>query len=91
MKQGPNVQKLITKKLAYDTYPRGNTIEDVVKAVQFLGDSAAFTKAALKAQEWVAASLVAVRAASEPNPWKAASDEEIAAEILRTIEEKIKR
>jgi len=37
------------------------------------------------AEEWVAQAIEAVRLAAEPNPWRTATDEEIAEEILRTV------
>jgi hypothetical protein len=81
--QGPNVKKLIIRKMATDAIPGGGGLAD---GIRFLSDPQGLSKAARAATEWVTVAIRAVREAAEPNPWKAATDEDIAGEILRKIE-----
>lgn len=86
--QGPNVNKLIASKMSRDAIPPGGGFADGIK---FLSSKQAIVAGAKRATEWVDAAIRAVREAAEPNPWKNATDEEIAAEILRGIEARSKR
>jgi len=80
--QGPNVRKLIAHKMARDAVPSGGGLAD---ALAFLTRKEAIVASARAATEWVALAIRAVREAGEPNPWREASDEEIAGELLRRI------
>lgn len=82
--QGPNVKKLIAHKMSMDAVPKGGSIVD---AVAFLRDPERIKQGAREATEWVQLAIKAVREAAEPNPWKDADDEAIAAEILKRIEQ----
>jgi hypothetical protein len=53
--------------------------------------SAARNRSSRKAKEWVDAAIQTVRGVREPNPWKNATDEEIAGELLRQIDNKKNR
>lgn len=79
---GPNVKKLITRKMSFDAIPRNGSFAD---GVRFLSDPKAVGQSARAATEWATTAIRAVREAAEPNPWKNSSDEEIAGEILRKI------
>jgi hypothetical protein len=81
--QGPNVKKLIARKMSRDAIPDGGGFADGVK---FLMDPQRVGKVAREATEWVTMAIQAVRKAAEPNPWKGADDETIAGEILQRIE-----
>lgn len=82
---GPNVKRLIAHKMSLDAIPKGGGVADGLK---FLLDKERIVKAAREADEWVKSCIAAVRKAAEPNPFREAPDEDIAAEILRKIEER---
>ncbi len=83
--QGPNVRKLIAHKMSLLMIPPGckdpfiTGIESMLKP-NGIGD------AAREATRWIETAILAVRKAADPNPWRDAPDEDIAAEILRGIE-----
>jgi hypothetical protein len=80
---GPNAKKLIAHKMSVDAIPSGGGFADGVK---FLSSKESILTGVRNATRWVAEAIDAVRQASEPNPWKASTDEEIAGEILRRVE-----
>ena len=82
---GPNVKKLIIHKMSLDAIPSGGGVVDGLK---FLTDKDKIAKTLREANEWVKQAIYVVRNATEPNPFKNTSDEDIAGEILRKIEEK---
>jgi hypothetical protein len=82
---GPNVRKLWATKMAKDAIPAG---EGLNAGLRFLSSRESIAAGARAATEWTKAALEAIRQAGEPNPWKDASDEEIAGELLRRIEER---
>ncbi len=86
--QGPNVKRLIAQKMATDAIPKGGGLK---AGIEFLLKPDAVIAAVKEAKEWVALAIQAVRDAADPNPWSSASDEMIAGEILRQIEEKRKQ
>jgi hypothetical protein len=83
--QGPNVKKLIAHKMSLIMVPPGGGIGSVIGALTKPGNIGA---AAKEATEWVGTAIQLVREAAEPNPWKTATDEAIAAEILSGIEKR---
>lgn len=82
MKHGPNVNKLIAKKIATDMVPSKDSMQGTIQNLMKPGN---LQSVARKADEWVTQAIEAVRLAVGPNPWRTATDEEIAEEILRTI------
>lgn len=80
---GPNLKKLIASKMAKDAIPDGGGFADGVK---FLTTSGALLSGWKTAAAWCDLAIMAVREAGEPNPWKEATEEEIACELLRGIE-----
>jgi hypothetical protein len=86
MNQGPNVKKLIIRKMSTDAVPKGGGI---AAALGFLADPSRIVAGARAATQWVETAIRAVREAAEPNPWKTADDEAIAGEILRGIESQL--
>lgn len=82
---GPNVRKLIIHKMSLDAIPKGGGVADGIK---FLSDRDLMSKTLRAADEWVKAVIVAIRQAGEPNHLKNATDEEIAEELLRKIDER---
>ncbi len=83
--QGPKVKKLICERMATIAVPNGGGFSDAMK---FLLSKEAITDAARKATEFVEVALKMIREAAEPNPWKNATDEEIAGHLLAEIEKK---
>ena len=82
---GPNVKKLIIHKVSLDAIPSGG---GVVAGLEFLSNKEKISKTVRAAEEWVKQALLVVRSAGDPNPWKSSSDEDIAEEILRKIQDK---
>jgi len=83
---GPNLLNLITRKVSADAIPAGCG-NGLAAGVKFLSDKEAIRAGFRKAEQWARDAVQAVRQAAEPNPWKNASDDEIAAEVLRQLEQ----
>lgn len=81
----PNLKRLICLKMSRDAIPDGGGLADGVK---FLSSKESIAGGWKKAVEWVDAAILAVRNAAEPNQFKNATDEEIAAVIVEKIERK---
>ena len=79
------MRKLIFHKMSLDAIPKGGGIADGIK---FLSDRNGMVKSLHAADQWVIGAIAAIRNAGEPNPWKDQTDEAIAGEILRKIEER---
>ena len=75
VEQGPNVRKLIVRKMTMLMVPDGSGIGDVVQKFNDIG------RYAREATEWVEAAISAVKAA--PGNRHGDDDEAIAGEILR--------
>jgi hypothetical protein len=71
--------------MALDAVPPHGGLAD---ALHFLRQPAKVVSTAREATAWVEQALQLVRQAADPNPWRDASDEDIAAEILRRIEDR---
>ena len=82
---GPNMKKLIAHKMSRDAIPDGGGFTE---GLRFLMTPGAMSRGWKEAVEWCDAAIVAVRQAAEPNPWKNASEEDIAAELVRRIDER---
>jgi hypothetical protein len=81
---GPNMRRLVAERAAQvavesckDEDLFGHIVQRIVS--ETLGKDLAEAKA------WCETAVGLVRQAAEPNPWKAATDEEIAGTILRKI------
>lgn len=74
--------------MSRDAIPSGGGL---AAGIKFLSTPGAISAGIKAATEWVALAIRAVREAAEPNPWMAADDEAIAAEILKGIQERRKR
>jgi hypothetical protein len=81
----PNIKKLMIHKVSLDAIPKGGGVADGIK---FLSDKNKIITTFRESHEWVKKAIQAVRQAGEPNPFKNSTEEEIAGEILRKIEEK---
>jgi hypothetical protein len=82
---GPYVKKLTIQKLATDAIPPGGNISD---GISFLSNAKLLSTGFRKAHEWVLSAINLIRDSVEPNPWKNASDEEIASELWKRVEDK---
>lgn len=82
---GPNVKKLIIYRISLVAIPNGGGIADGIK---FLSANDKIMKATKESYNWVKSAIQIVRQAKKPNPFESATDEEIAGEILKKIEEK---
>ena len=80
---GPNVKRLIIQKMVTDAVPPGGGIQS---AIEFLSSKERIVTSARDATAWVDQAIAVVRLAAEPNPWKNATDEDIAGEIIQQIE-----
>ena len=69
--------------MAIDVIPKGGGFADGIK---FFTTPAALPAGWQTAMTWCNETIQVVRGAAEPNPWKSASEEEIAGELLRQIE-----
>lgn len=79
---GPNMKRLIIHKVSVDAIPQGGGLG---AGIGFLTSRGALMNGFRSAAEWCRSAVKAVRSAAEPNRWKEATDEEIAAEILRRL------
>ncbi len=84
-KTGPNVKRLIVRKMSTDAIPGGGGLAD---GLRFLTDPARIRDSAREATAWVFAAIDAVKAAPD-NPF-GDDDEAIAGEILRQIDNRDK-
>jgi hypothetical protein len=82
---GPNLKKLAIHKMSLDAIPPGGGLHAGIK---FLTEPHAMTDGWHNSIEWCNLSIQAIRDAAEPNPWRESSEEEIAGELLRRIEER---
>jgi len=85
MSQGPNIKRLFATAMAREAIPPGGGFAD---GVRFLTTPGAMVEGARKAQAFVTDAIAAVRSAADPNPLRDATDEDIAGEILRQVEER---
>lgn len=87
-KHGPNVNKLIAKKMTLIALPPRVGRFDL--ALDFLLDPKRVSKAMQEAEAWVVEAIKILRLAKAPNPYLLMSDEEIAAVLLQEIEARSK-
>jgi hypothetical protein len=76
----PNVKRLIILRLSREAIPDGGGLID---GLLFFSDPDKRKKNLDDSARWVKQAIEAVRGGAEPNPWKNASDEVIAGEILQ--------
>lgn len=85
-------KKLVSRKMVQMiTPPEGSGFEAMIGAFRDNSDPRKLAQVAREAGKWVQEAIDAVRNAREPNPWRKSTDEEIAEEILRRVEEREKR
>jgi hypothetical protein len=80
---GPNMRKLVatyTAKLLTDQAPSIAGVSGKILDGTFVSD-------VKRAQMWCKQAVNAIRNAAQPNPWVHATDEAIAGEILKRIQE----
>jgi len=76
------MRELLAHKMAMDAVPPGAGPRE---AIAFLTSPGRLEASAREATKWVHAAIAAVRDAADPNPWRNADNEAIAAEVLRLI------
>jgi hypothetical protein len=81
----PAIKKLICHKASLIMVPPGGGVQAVVDGLLQPGR---MVEAMKEAAAWTIEAIGVVRTAAEPNPWRTADDEAIAAEIMRRVEEK---
>jgi hypothetical protein len=90
MKQGPNVKKLISQRMATIIIPPGTPNgQGLPLGVQALTNQNRLVEVARQATADIEQSIAAIKAAPD-NPW-GDDDEAIAGEILRQLEERKKQ
>lgn len=67
---------------------RDNSVGGFGAALAFLSSTEKIRDEAIAAKKWCTEAIAAVRNASDPNPWREATDDEIAAEIMRQLDAK---
>lgn len=82
---GPNVSRLIAARMSVLAIPPNGGLLD---GVRFLSDRDALGRAAREAEAFARDAIAVMRLAADPNPWRDATDEEVAGEILRAVEER---
>lgn len=80
-----SIKRLAMTITAKEAIPDGGGIS---AGIGFLSDPLRFKEGVMEGFRQAFLAIDAVRSASEPNPWKDSTDEEIAAEIMRQIEER---
>lgn len=83
-KLGPNVKKLAAHYASKELIPPSGGLQAGMDAIMEGRLGPTF----LDALQWVESACIVVRAAAEPNPWRDADDETIAAEVLRRLKER---
>jgi hypothetical protein len=79
----PNVRRLFISKVAISAVPPGGGFKT---AIDFLANKDKMRQTFSEAKEWTKEAIRMVREAAEPNPYKTATDEEIAAIIMERID-----
>ena len=82
---GPNVRRLVIVTMSRLAIPEGGGIGD---GIEFFSNPEKRRRIMAEADAWVKTSIREVREAAGPNPWREATDEAIAGEILRRVEER---
>lgn len=83
-----NKLRLAIQKMSTDAIPAGGGFAD---GAAFLADSRKMRDGFGAALAWTQEAIALVRSAAEPNPWKDADDETIAAEILNRVAKRRER
>ena len=87
IKLTPNLKELVWHLMSLDAVPPGskNGLSSAVEFILTPGKmSESFRNSIIRARNI----CMAIRQAGEPNPWKDATDEEIAGEVMRKMKEK---
>jgi hypothetical protein len=83
---GTNMKRLMVERAAQLAVDRASLMGgDMMAAMCYRISEGSISRDMRDAKEWALAAVRVVRDASEPNKWCKASDEEIAAEILRQV------
>jgi hypothetical protein len=85
MKLGPNMKDLIVHRMSMEAVPTGGGLNS---ALNFLSSKESIIGGLKAATEWSQKAVLAIRNATEPNPWRNASDEDIAGEIMKRVKQR---
>lgn len=80
-----NLNRLVIAKMARDAIPSGGGIQ---AGIDFLSDPRKVAAGYAAAEKWVMQAITVLRTANEPNPYRYASDEQIAGEILAELDKR---
>ena len=80
------MKKFVIRRMSVMAVPAGGGLNS---AIEFLTKPNGLADGFREAVAWCDSAITAVRGASDPNPWKNASEEEIAGELLRRIEARV--
>lgn len=80
-----NVRRLVIVRMSQLAIPADGGLAD---GLEFFTNQEKRQRVMREAEAWVAQALELMRTAAEPNPWRTASDEAIAGELLRQIDER---
>jgi hypothetical protein len=82
---GPNLKELMILRVSVVAVPHG---AERGAALKFICQPGGMTRGFRDALAWCDQAINLVRTAAEPNPWKDASEEVIAGEVLRRVKER---
>lgn len=83
---GPNMSRFLQSRMAQQVIDEGNRdVPGVARVVSLLADPKGLANCALAALKWCDDAVDLVRGAAEPNEWRNADAEAIAAEINRRV------
>lgn len=83
------MRRLAITKMACDAVDDARSPKPALAQVlDFVMSRERLLAGARTADQWARDAVAAVREAGEPNPWRTATDEAIAAELLRRVKEK---
>lgn len=80
-----SMKRLIISRMSVMAIPPGGGAKE---ALEFLSTSKNIADGWRKAEAWAREAIALIRTGQEPNPWKTASDDDIADEIMRRIDER---
>lgn len=86
----PSVLKLISYRMSLIAIPKGSK-DPFTAGARAILEEGRLAQIGHEATEWTKAAIHLIRNAAEPNPWKESTDEDIAADILRKVEERSRR
>lgn len=84
-KLGPQMTRFVVSRMSVDAL--NGTGRGIVAVVEFLQKPGSLADSARRSLEWCDQAIHSLRGAQEPNPFKTADEETIAAEVNRKLHE----